>query len=176
MIVRSIVIAAIAGVSAIMAPSLMPSLTRHSEPAQPRQTIATDTAKAEPASYGHSGRTEIPVGQNGHFYARVIINGRPLDGLIDTGASAVAINETTARRVGIAGSDIDYKYTVGTANGQARAASVMLKEVQIGNVRVRDVEAMVLEDKALSGMLVGMSFMKKLQSYAVKDGVLQLVQ
>jgi aspartyl protease family protein len=173
MIVRSIVIAAIVGVAALQVPSLVTSLTGEEAPGQ---TSAATKQNATPASYGHSGRAEIPAGQAGHFFARVLINGRPVDGMIDTGASSVAINETTARRVGIAGSDIDYKYTVGTANGQARAASVMLKEVQIGNVRVRDVEAMVLEDKALSGMLVGMSFMKKLQSYAVKDGVLQLVQ
>lgn len=173
MIVRSIVIAAIAGVAALQVPSLMTSLTGQQSP---EKTVAAAKTTATPASYGHSGRTEISAGQSGHFFARVFINGRPVDGMIDTGASSVAINETTARRVGIAGSDIDYKYTVGTANGQARAASVMLKEVQIGNVRVRDVEAMVLEDKALSGMLVGMSFMKKLQSYAVKDGVVQLVQ
>ncbi|MOA63383.1 hypothetical protein D3C78_1890910 [compost metagenome] len=50
----------------------------------------------------------------------------------------------------------------------------MLDRVEIGNVLVRDVDAMVLRDEALSTTLVGMSFLTKLKSYQVKGGSLTL--
>jgi aspartyl protease family protein len=50
----------------------------------------------------------------------------------------------------------------------------VLDRVEIGNVRVRDVEAFVLRDKALGDTLVGMSFLKKLKSYQVKGDSLTL--
>jgi aspartyl protease family protein len=52
----------------------------------------------------------------------------------------------------------------------------MLDRVEIGGIRVRDVEAFVLKDEALSSTLVGMSFLKKLASYAVADGSLSMKQ
>ena len=51
----------------------------------------------------------------------------------------------------------------------------MLDRVEIGSLKVRDVEAFVLKDKALDSMLIGMSFLKKLSSFSVKDGSLVLV-
>ena len=56
------------------------------------------------------------------------------------------------------------------------AAYVKLDRVEIGTIRVQNVDAMVLKDNALSNMLVGMSFLKKLQSYSVADGSLSLKQ
>jgi aspartyl protease family protein len=67
-------------------------------------------------------------------------------------------------------------YGVNTANGQTKAAHITLDRVEIGGIRVRDVEAFVLRDTALSNTLVGMSFLKKLDSYSVADGSLNLKQ
>jgi aspartyl protease family protein len=64
---------------------------------------------------------------------------------------------------------------VRTANGVTRAALVNLDKMEIGAISVDDVEAFVLDDKALSSTLIGMSFMSKLQSYRVKDNRLELV-
>ena len=63
-----------------------------------------------------------------------------------------------------------------TANGTVKAARVSLDRVEIGSISVRDVEAMVLPDKSLSGMLVGMSFLNKLSSYRVENGALYLTR
>jgi aspartyl protease family protein len=65
---------------------------------------------------------------------------------------------------------------VNTANGQTKAAHVTLDRVEIGGIRVRDVEAFVLRDNALTTALVGMSFLQKLASYSVADGSLSLKQ
>ena len=52
----------------------------------------------------------------------------------------------------------------------------MLDRVEIGAIAVKDVQAMVLPDKSLSGMLVGMSFLNKLSSYKVENGALHLTR
>lgn len=43
-------------------------------------------------------------------------------------------------------------------------------------MRIENVGAMVLDDKALSGTLIGMSFLKGLASYKVEDGRLHLTR
>lgn len=120
------------------------------------------------------GHEEIKASPSGHFIAHFRVNGRDVEGLVDTGATFVALNETTARRLGISRSDLDFRYAVTTANGTTEAAHVNLDRVEFGSIRVHDVEAFVLKDQSLSGMLVGMSFLKKLKSYKVENGILYL--
>ena len=117
----------------------------------------------------------VPMTGNGHFSADFRINGRNERGLIDTGATYVAINTSTARKLGLRLSNSDFKYQVSTANGTTSAAMVMLNRMEIGSISVDNVEAFVLADKALSSTLIGMSFMSKLQSYRVKDNKMELV-
>ena len=128
--------------------------------------------------------TDMPLGRKvrlsaddrGHFSADFRLNGRSIAALIDTGATLVAINASTARRIGIRVTAPDFKYTVRTANGETRAAGVTIERLQIGRILVEDVEAVVLQDKALDGTLIGVSFLKRLAKYQVENGALLLVQ
>jgi aspartyl protease family protein len=88
----------------------------------------------------------------------------------------VAINKTMASRIGIKVTAQDMKFKVSTANGQAAAAAVMINEIAIGKIRVNNVPALVLEDKALDGMLMGMSFLKELDRFAIENRTLILRQ
>jgi aspartyl protease family protein len=112
----------------------------------------------------------------GHYTGDFKINGKTVQGMIDTGATYVALNENLARRLGYTANQLDFRYAVNTANGQTKAAHVTLDRVEIGGIRVRNVEAFVLKDDALSSTLVGMSFLQKLASYSVADGSLSLKQ
>ena len=76
--------------------------------------------------------------------------------------------------MGFGANSLDFRYTANTANGQTEAAHVVLDRVEIGSVRVRDVDAFVLRDRALSDTLVGVSFLSKLKSYQVKGNSLTL--
>ncbi len=96
--------------------------------------------------------------------------------MVDTGASTIAINVSTARRLGLSPATLKFDVRVGTANGQVDAARTKLSRVEIGGISLRDVDAFVLPDKSLSGMLVGMSFLSRLSSYRVEDGALHLVR
>lgn len=128
------------------------------------------------ARYTGNRSAVISADPSGHFTGLFAINGRKEEGLVDTGASMVAINTSTAQRLGIARTDLDFRYAVDTANGKARAAYIRLDRVEIGPVRMENVGAMVLDDKALSGTLIGMSFLKGLSSYRVEGGKLHLTR
>jgi aspartyl protease family protein len=96
--------------------------------------------------------------------------------LIDTGATVVAINASTARRIGIVLTPSDFTHSVVTANGETKAAAATIDTVRIGKIYIDKVPAVVLEDSALSGTLVGMSFLKRLSKYEVENGAMILQQ
>lgn len=112
----------------------------------------------------------------GHFNFKARLNGRNVKVLVDTGASSVAINRSTARRIGIRLKPTDFKYTANTANGQTKFARATIKEIRIDGVMVRNVKAAVLDDRSLSDTLLGMSFLGKLSSFEIKGRTLTLRQ
>ena len=121
------------------------------------------------------GRTvEIRAGAYGHHYARIEINGRSIDAMVDTGASIVALSWEDAERAGLYIRDSDYTQRVNTANGLARIAPVMLDRVSIGDITVRNVPAAVSEPGRLNVSLLGMSFLSRLQRVDMRSGVLVL--
>jgi aspartyl protease family protein len=118
--------------------------------------------------------TELEAGSNGHFETKARINHRSVSVLVDTGASAVALSYEDAESVGLKPRNLDFNVKVSTANGEGTAARVMLTNVEIGGVRVRDVEGLVLQKGAMRGTLLGMSFLGRLKSFSVEDGKLVL--
>lgn len=138
--------------------------------------------KVEPVTKQSSGasisgsKVVIPMDERGHFQTDFKLNGRKFMALVDTGATYVAMNRSTANRIGIKVSSQEMKYKVSTANGQAPAAAVMINEVSIGKIRVNNVPALVLEDDALDGILMGMSFLKELDRFAIENRSLILQQ
>lgn len=174
MLARSLFVVAAVAVAAIYVPGLagtyLSSTNGNADPgaAKPQQ-IST-------ARYTGNRGVTLDAGGNGHFSGVFKFNGRNVEGMIDTGASMVAINLSTADRIGIPRKSLDFRYAVDTANGKARAAFVRLDSVAIGSIKLADVDAIVLEDQALSGTLVGMSFLKGLSSYQVDGGKMRLIR
>ena len=121
-------------------------------------------------------KVRLAADARGHFVADFKLNGRSVEALVDTGATTVAINRSTARRIGISLDRDDFKYEVRTANGIIRAAGIVIERVRIGRISVENVPAAVLEDAALDGTLVGMSFLNRLSKFHVENGALLLVQ
>jgi aspartyl protease family protein len=118
----------------------------------------------------------LPRDARGHFQTEGRIDGQRIGFMVDTGASVVALNETTAARFGLRPSRGDYNATVRTANGTIKAARTRLSMVDIGGLVVRDVEAMVLPDEALSENLLGLSFLSKLKRFEYANGRMILEQ
>jgi len=160
-------------IGATQIPILMDKFQPRPESSVAKTEIVAEAAKPQPVSLGG---VNLKADARGHFNATFRINGKSFDGLIDTGASTVAINETIARRLGYGVNSLDFKYAISTANGRTMAAYVKLDRVEIGTLRVQNVDAMVLKDNALSNMLVGMSFLKQLSSFKVSGGEMRLVR
>lgn len=178
MFARSLFVAAAIAVAAVYVPGMASSYLSAGR-TEATATSDAQTATAAPVSTarytGNRGVT-LEADAAGHFSGLFTVNGRKQEGMIDTGASMVAINVSMAERLGIARKELEFRYAVNTANGKARAAYVRLDSVAIGAITVPDVGAMVLEDKALSGMLVGMTFLKGLSSYQVDGGRMRLIR
>ncbi|MCK5382771.1 MAG: TIGR02281 family clan AA aspartic protease [Gammaproteobacteria bacterium] len=91
------------------------------------------------------------------------INGLPVSFLVDTGATAVAMNAKQARRLGIDFRVVGRQSGVTTASGVVHAWTVMLDTVKVGDLELRNVEAVVLEGVHPETALLGMSYLGRLE-------------
>jgi aspartyl protease family protein len=145
--------------------------------ATPAQAMtAANTSVAQDAAQAGSRSLSIPRDARGHFLTDGRIDGQRIGFMVDTGASVVALNEKSAARFGLRPTQADYKMTVSTANGTIKAAPTRLAMVEIGGLIVRDVDAMVLPDEALSENLLGLSFLSKLKRFEYANGKMVLEQ
>lgn len=143
-----------------------------SEAVEPAPAAAPVRQAAAP-----SGRkVRIAADAAGHFRTEFKLNGRTVPAMIDTGATVVAINRSTARRIGLSVAEADFTGVAETANGRVRVAPATIDRMAVGRIELRDVPALVLDDKALSNTLVGMSFLSRLRRYSVEGGALALEQ
>jgi len=115
----------------------------------------------------------IDAGPHGHFLVEAVVNGVPVDFLIDTGASHVVLSLEDARRLGFTSDHLRFTQKFQSANGTVRAAPVALRELRIGQLRLFDLEASV-NGGPLPISLLGMSFLQRLSSYEVARGRLIL--
>jgi aspartyl protease family protein len=118
--------------------------------------------------------TELKASHGGHFVVAANINGTSVTVLVDTGATAVALSYEDAADIGLRPGSLDYNVPVSTANGIAQAARVTIDQIAIDGIEVEDVDGLVLPEGALSGTLLGMSFLSRLDSFKIEDGVLIL--
>jgi aspartyl protease family protein len=110
---------------------------------------------------------------DGHYYVDAEVNGTIIHFLIDTGATFLTLSPDDARAAGLNLSDSDFSRRVNTANGVARIAPVVLREVDLKQISIINVDAAVVE-APMAASLLGMSFLSRLQGYEVRDGELVL--
>jgi aspartyl protease family protein len=145
-------------------------------PAQANTLSSRKAAAVE--TTGQAGIRSISIARDsrGHFQTEGRIEGQRIDFMVDTGASVVALNEKSAAQFGFRPSRGDYNASVSTANGTIKAARTRLAMIELGGLVVRDVDAMVLPDEALSENLLGLSFLSKLKRFEYANGRLVLEQ
>ena len=108
----------------------------------------------------------------GHVAITALVNGAPVRFLVDTGASRVTLTHDDASAAGIGGSELVYNQRSQTANGLAREAPITLREIRIEQLSIDNVAAAVNENLNVS--LLGMSFLKRLKSFEMREGALTI--
>jgi len=117
------------------------------------------------ANYSTPRQTAVNVYRNpqGMFTASGSINGFPVDFMVDTGATFIAMNAPQAKRLGIQYRMEGQPVTTNTASGTAMGYQVTLQRVRLGEIELRDIDAIVLEGNSPTEVLLGMSFLGRLE-------------
>lgn len=112
----------------------------------------------------------VAADYRGHYIVHPSVDNYRIKMMVDTGASIVALTAADAQALGIRSDAGSRKMTLNTANGTVTGYRVMLREIRLGDIVVRNVDAVVLPERALSMSLLGNSFLGKLQGYEVQTG------
>ncbi|HEV2503786.1 MAG TPA: TIGR02281 family clan AA aspartic protease [Mesorhizobium sp.] len=116
------------------------------------------------------GRATVTLdkGNNGHFQARILVNNKPVNAVVDTGATTTVLTAEDARTAGIDPNGLNYTVRVSTANGNANAAAVRTNELALGGIVRRDMPVLIAAPGALGQSLLGMNFISSLSGFDVR--------
>jgi len=119
-----------------------------------------------------TGQVEVILKRNraGHYVSAGTINGNEVVFLLDTGATNVAIGETTARKLAL---KPGRAVQVSTANGITTGHQTMIDHLSIGQIILYNVRAIITPN--LSEILLGMSALKQIE-FTQKGNTLVLKQ
>ncbi|MDD2060101.1 TIGR02281 family clan AA aspartic protease [Pseudomonas sp. GD03860] len=120
------------------------------------------------------GFIEVQLAGNGqgHFVADGQINGQAVHFLLDTGATDVAIPERLAGKLDL---ERGAPVTLSTANGRTQGYRTRLDSLQLGDIQLREVRALVVPGLDGDQVLLGMSALKQLE-FTQRGGTLLLRQ
>lgn len=132
----------------------------------------TESSAEQPLQSAH--KVTIQRGSDSHFRTTVEINGTPIQMLVDSGATSIALTRKDAERIGIfTGGDSDFSASAQTAGGTIRIKPVRLERVAVGGLERRDIDAAVM-DMGDGMSLLGQSYLSKIGSVSIKDDVMTL--
>ncbi|MGZ5156579.1 MAG: retropepsin-like aspartic protease family protein [Caldimonas sp.] len=125
--------------------------------------------EAQKASFTAAGKViEIRRGDDGHYHWPGTLNGRPVDFLVDTGATGVAIPAELAARLGLETEGSVHSSTAGgSVSGQVVRADLTLD----GGVRAERLRMVALP--RLESPLLGMDVLGRLH-WQQQDGTLRI--
>ena len=104
----------------------------------------------------------IYINSGGMYMTFGSINGRSVRFLVDTGASAIAMNKAQAKQLGIRYDKVGVPASVSTASGFTKAYRLHLKTVTVGKITESNVEAFVIDGNHPGPILLGMTFLGRL--------------
>lgn len=136
-----------------------------------RQVLALGQGSSKPGSGGGRDSVTLTADSRGHFFTPGLINGGPVNFVVDTGATVVSLSTAEARRLGISYLNAP-RLAMATANGTTRAWRVMLDTVRVGDITVNSVEAAVVDSEGMP-VLLGNSFLNRMAMR--RDGQLMVL-
>lgn len=117
--------------------------------------------------------TRIRMAPDGHFWARVRLDGVPRRMLVDSGATVTALSSGTAEAAGLKVRKSMFPMIIQTANGSIPAEVSEVQELTLGDVAARDLPVVVSPAFGETDVL-GMNFLSRLKSWRVEGRTLIL--
>ncbi|OJU59739.1 MAG: peptidase [Altererythrobacter sp. 66-12] len=127
-----------------------------------------------PQQVVEGGETRVPLAGDGHFWLRALVNGRPVNFLVDTGATLTAVSAETAAATGLEPRNVALPVRMQTANGSVAAHLTTIEELRFGNVAARGLDAVIAPNLGPTNVL-GMNFLSRLASWRVEGNTMILV-
>ena len=127
-----------------------------------------------PQSVHGDGFIEVRLASSkgGHYLLDGQINAQGVTFLLDTGATQVAIPLDIAERIGL---EKIASIQVHTANGMAQGWRTAIQSLQLGDIQLQQVAAIIVPNMDGGQVLLGMSALKQLE-FTQRDGSLVLRQ
>jgi aspartyl protease family protein len=115
----------------------------------------------------------ITADEDGNFVVYGRVDGAPVKFVVDTGASDIVLSPQDAKRLGIDLDGLNFSSQFETANGIGRGAPSTVESLAIGPIRLEHVPVSINE-APMSSSLLGLSFLRRLDSYTVTGRKLTL--
>jgi aspartyl protease family protein len=109
----------------------------------------------------------------GHVVLTAQVNGAPVRFLVDTGATLVSLSPQDAAAAGLKRDGLKFDHTVHTAGGLSKAAFAQVHEIRVEQLELANVEVAVIE--TLKQSVLGMSFLRRLKAFEMRDGELSVI-
>lgn len=159
-------------IAAFVGAMLVPSATREEAPGVAPEDVlhvpaAERRTKADSYANWNAGETILERSGDGHFYAEVMINGSPVEALVDTGASAVALSAADAAALGLSWDDADVRVIGSGASGPVMGVPVTLDRIELGGHEASGVSGVIVTD-GLGITLLGQSFLSTIDPVRIE--------
>lgn len=128
----------------------------------PSEATAARAPKEDGPFRSDTGTTETRLERrdNGHFYTKAEVNGFPVDFVVDTGASTVALTIEDARRIGLHVDPAEFTVIGRTASGEAVGKEIDLSYIDVEGKRVSEVRGVIIDGLHVS--LLGQSYLGRI--------------
>lgn len=132
----------------------------------PRQQVLSST----------TGRiVEIPLGPDGHYQVRILVNGSPVMFTVDTGATDIVLSRRDAEAAGIDPESLSFAGAAMTANGPVRTARITLARMDLEGIVDETVPAVVTNGQ-LDASLLGMAYLARFDRIEIAGNRLRLIR
>lgn len=117
----------------------------------------------------------IPANSQRQYITSASINGVRTMAMIDTGANVVAMSSQTAERIRLDYQELGKEGVATTASGKVKAWHFKLERLNVGGLDTGYIDATVIEGAYPEMVLLGMSFLEKVDMRET-SGVMHLYQ
>jgi aspartyl protease family protein len=122
-----------------------------------RRELRLGTAVSAVYSTPERREVRIVADATGSYFVDGLVNGQSVRFLVDTGATSVAMSESHARRLGLQHRLDGQRIGVNTASGSVGGYHIVLDNISVGGIRLRNVEGVVIDGDNPRHVLLGMS-------------------